>query len=112
MEDSPLDRLYVPLILIDFLCLAIVQSECYIHVSSCRLTNVNEEEFLFGVRGSSGGYAETIFRYAAKTLFGRQIDGPLSFKNIRNSDFQEVALEVYFCKVVILLVYLSIYCEC
>jgi len=45
------------------------------------------------VRGSSGGYAETIFRYAAKTLFGRQIDDSLTFRNIRNSDFQEVTLE-------------------
>ncbi|CAL5205649.1 unnamed protein product [Lathyrus oleraceus] len=58
------------------------------------LTNVNEEGHLYGVRGSSGGYAETIFRYAAKTLFGRHIDGPLNFRNIRNSDFQEVTLEV------------------
>ncbi|KAL2571407.1 hypothetical protein AAZX31_17G007000 [Glycine max] len=58
------------------------------------LTNINEDGYLYGVSGSSGGYAETIFRYAAKTLFGRQIDGPLTFKNIRNSDFQEVTLEV------------------
>lgn len=58
------------------------------------LTNVNEEGHLYGVRGSSGGYAETIFRYAAKTLFGREIGGPLDFRTIRNSDFQEVTLEV------------------
>ncbi|XP_016205847.1 protein NAR1 isoform X1 [Arachis ipaensis] len=58
------------------------------------LTNINEEGYLYGICGSSGGYAETIFRYAAKTLFGRQIDGPLNFRNIRNSDFQEVTLEV------------------
>ncbi|WJX42467.1 Cytosolic Fe-S cluster assembly factor nar1 [Trifolium repens] len=58
------------------------------------LTNINDEGYLYGVRGSSGGYAETIFRYAAKTLFGRHIDGPLNFRNIRNSDFQEVTLEV------------------
>ncbi|KAL9277934.1 hypothetical protein ACSQ67_024843 [Phaseolus vulgaris] len=57
------------------------------------LTNINEEGCLYGVRGSSGGYAETIFRYAAKTLFGRQIDDSLTFRNIRNSDFQEVTLE-------------------
>ncbi|KHN03534.1 Cytosolic Fe-S cluster assembly factor NARFL [Glycine soja] len=57
------------------------------------LTNINEDGYLYGVSGSSGGYAETIFQYAAKTLFGRQIDGPLTFKNIRNSDFQEVTLE-------------------
>ncbi|KAD1475659.1 hypothetical protein E3N88_42763 [Mikania micrantha] len=58
------------------------------------LSNVSEEGNLFGVRGSSGGYADTIFRYAAKTLFGHDIEGPLDFKPIRNSDFQEVTLEV------------------
>lgn len=58
------------------------------------MTNVNEEGHLYGVHGSSGGYAETIFRYAAKTLFGREIEGPLEFRTIRNSDFQEVTLEV------------------
>ncbi|KAK7311193.1 hypothetical protein RJT34_09168 [Clitoria ternatea] len=67
IEESPLDRL---------------------------LTNINEEGYLFGVRGGSGGYAETVFCYAARTLFGRQIVGPLNFTTIRNSDFQEVALEV------------------
>lgn len=58
------------------------------------LANVNEEEHLYGVHGSSGGYAETIFRYAAKTLFGREIEGPVDFRTIRNTDFQEVTLEV------------------
>ncbi|RVW87115.1 Protein NAR1 [Vitis vinifera] len=53
LEESPLDRL---------------------------LTNVNEEGHLYGVQGSSGGYADTIFRYAAKTLFGRELKGPLDFK--------------------------------
>ncbi|CAI9290546.1 unnamed protein product [Lactuca saligna] len=58
------------------------------------LSNVSEEENLFGVRGSSGGYADTIFRYAAKTLFDQDLKGPLDFKTIRNSDFQEVSLQV------------------
>lgn len=58
------------------------------------LTNVDEEGHLYGVHGSSGGYAETIFRHVAKTLFGREIKGPLEFKTIRNSDFREVSLEV------------------
>ncbi|GAB2301035.1 Cytosolic Fe-S cluster assembly factor nar1 [Dionaea muscipula] len=58
------------------------------------LTNITEEGNLFGVNGSSGGYAETIFRHAAKTLFGRNIEGPLEFRTIRNSDFREVCLEV------------------
>ncbi|CAM8929858.1 unnamed protein product [Rhodiola kirilowii] len=67
MEESPLDRLF---------------------------TNVNDEGQLFGVNGSSGGYAETIFRYAAKEIFGKEIVGPLEFKTIKNSDFREVTLEV------------------
>ncbi|CAM8932818.1 unnamed protein product [Rhodiola kirilowii] len=67
MEESPLDRLF---------------------------TNVNDEGQLFGVNGSSGGYAETIFRYAAKEIFGKEIVGPLEFKTIKNLDFREVTLEV------------------
>lgn len=56
--------------------------------------NVDEGGHLYGVHGSSGGYADTIFRYAAKILFGKDIVGPLDFKTIRNSDFREVTLEV------------------
>ncbi|XWS19288.1 hypothetical protein CRYUN_Cryun31cG0002900 [Craigia yunnanensis] len=67
LEESPLDRM---------------------------LTNVDEQGHLFGVSGGSGGYAETVFRYAAKVLFGREIDGPLDFRIIRNTDFQELSLEV------------------
>lgn len=59
-----------------------------------RLTNVDENGNLFGVRGGSGGYAETIFIHAAKILFEKQIDGPLDFQIIRNSDFREIVLEV------------------
>ncbi|XWS12951.1 hypothetical protein CRYUN_Cryun37aG0133900 [Craigia yunnanensis] len=58
------------------------------------LTNVDEQGHLYGVSGDSGGYAETVFRYAAKVLFGREIDGPLDFRIIRNSDFRELSLEV------------------
>lgn len=65
-----------------------------------RLSNVSEEENIFGVRGSSGGYADTIFRYAAKTLFDQDLKGPLDFKTIRNSDFQEVSLQVCCCVVI------------
>ena len=67
MEESPLDRL---------------------------LTNVDDDGHLYGVSGGSGGYAETIFRYAARALFNREIEGPLDFKILRNSDFREVTLEV------------------
>lgn len=58
------------------------------------LTNIDDEEHLYGVPGSSGGYAETVFRFAAKILFGREVDNPLKFIIIKNSDFQEVSLEV------------------
>ncbi|XP_073312905.1 protein NAR1-like [Primulina huaijiensis] len=58
------------------------------------LSNVDEDGHLYGVHGSSGGYADTVFRYAAKLLFGKEIEGPLEYKTIRNSDFREVTLEV------------------
>lgn len=67
LEESPLDKLF---------------------------TNIDEEGHLYGVHGSSGGYAETIYRHVAKVLLGQEVEGPLAFKTIRNSDFQEVSLEV------------------
>ncbi|KAG5591420.1 hypothetical protein H5410_041934 [Solanum commersonii] len=67
LEESPLDKLF---------------------------TNIDEEGHLYGVHGSSGGYAETIYRHVAKVLLGQEVEGPLAFKTVRNSDFQEVSLEV------------------
>jgi len=61
-----------------------------------RLTNVSEEGYLYGVAGSSGGYADTVFRNAARMLYGREIEGPLAFKSLRNMDFREVTLEVSY----------------
>ncbi|XP_078154847.1 ferredoxin hydrogenase [Carex rostrata] len=58
------------------------------------LTNVNAKGQLYGVPGGSGGYAETVFRHAAKVLFNREIDGPVQFRTQRNSDHREVVLEV------------------
>ncbi|CAA6659184.1 unnamed protein product [Spirodela intermedia] len=58
------------------------------------LTNVDEEGRLFGVNGGSGGYAETVFRHAAKKLFGKELPGPLDFRILRNADLQELTLEV------------------
>ncbi|XP_024378244.1 protein NAR1 [Physcomitrium patens] len=58
------------------------------------LTNVDEREHLYGVSGGSGGYAECIFRYASRELFGKEISGPLQFKTLRNADFREITLEV------------------
>nr|CAD7426333.1 unnamed protein product [Timema monikensis] len=48
---------------------------------------------LFGHRGSgSGGYADHIFTFAAKELFGDSVD-QLQYKSLRNPDFREVSLE-------------------
>ncbi|XP_064997382.1 protein NAR1-like isoform X1 [Musa acuminata AAA Group] len=60
------------------------------------LTNVDKKGHLFGVSGGSGGYAETVFCHAAKKLFGKEIQRPIEFIHIRNSDFREVTLEVCF----------------
>ncbi|EPS65403.1 hypothetical protein M569_09374, partial [Genlisea aurea] len=57
------------------------------------LSNVDEEGNLFGVPGSSGGYAETIFRHAAKVLFGKEIEA-VEFRPLKNADFREACLEV------------------
>nr|CAD7416276.1 unnamed protein product [Timema poppensis] len=51
------------------------------------------ENELFGHRGSgSGGYADHIFTFAAKELFGDSVD-QLQYKSLRNPDFREVSLE-------------------
>ncbi|XP_066588249.1 probable cytosolic Fe-S cluster assembly factor AGAP009023 isoform X2 [Prorops nasuta] len=48
---------------------------------------------LWGHSGSgSGGYADFIFRYAARNIFHENID-TVKFKNLRNPDFQEAILE-------------------
>ncbi|PON34014.1 Iron hydrogenase, subset [Parasponia andersonii] len=75
------------------------------------LTNVTEEGHIYGVPGSSGGYGETIFRYAAKVLFGRTTEGPLEFRTIRNSDFQEVTLElVVYVAIIDIVLVLNVGC--
>ncbi|KAL2630521.1 hypothetical protein R1flu_015207 [Riccia fluitans] len=57
------------------------------------LTNLDESDHLFGVLGGSGGYVDTVFRYASRTLFGKEITGQLDYRTLRNSDFREVTLE-------------------
>ncbi|CAM0145661.1 unnamed protein product [Urochloa decumbens] len=59
-----------------------------------KLTNVDEEGHLYGVSGGSGGYAEIVFRHAARAIYKREIEGPLDFRTLRNSDFCEITLEV------------------
>ncbi|XP_060666480.1 probable cytosolic Fe-S cluster assembly factor GJ13047 [Drosophila nasuta] len=41
----------------------------------------------------SGGYAEHIFKYAAKELFSEETPKELQFKTLRNRDFSEICLE-------------------
>ncbi|XP_032675138.1 probable cytosolic Fe-S cluster assembly factor CPIJ010948 [Odontomachus brunneus] len=51
------------------------------------------ENRLWGHTGSgSGGYADFIFRYAAKNLFDEE-NITVDFKNLRNPDFQEAELK-------------------
>ncbi|KOC70235.1 putative cytosolic Fe-S cluster assembly factor [Habropoda laboriosa] len=53
----------------------------------------NLKNNLYGHSGSgSGGYAEFIFRYAAKHLFD-ETDVVVEFKNLRNPDFQEALFQ-------------------
>jgi iron only hydrogenase large subunit-like protein len=44
--------------------------------------------------GGSGGYAEYIFKYAAKEIFGVVHDEPLVYHPGRNPDMKEISLEV------------------
>lgn len=41
----------------------------------------------------SGGYAEHIYKYAAKKLFNEETPDDLQFKALRNRDFSEISLE-------------------
>lgn len=44
---------------------------------------------LYGLPGSSGGYAEYIFRTASMQIFHKDVgEGPLPFKTLRNEDFK------------------------
>ncbi|CAH1961727.1 unnamed protein product [Acanthoscelides obtectus] len=45
------------------------------------------------VGSGSGGYADHIFKYATKELFGEDVSLPLEYKQLRNPDFKEATLE-------------------
>ncbi|CAG11445.1 unnamed protein product [Tetraodon nigroviridis] len=55
-------------------------------------SNVNGDEFLSHAGSSSGGYLHHVFTYAAKHLFGEEVK-ELTYKTLKNKDFQEVTLE-------------------
>ncbi|XP_008286127.1 cytosolic Fe-S cluster assembly factor narfl [Stegastes partitus] len=55
-------------------------------------SSVCGEEFLRHSGSGSGGYLHHVFTYAAKQLFGEEVK-ELTYKTLRNKDFQEVSLE-------------------
>ncbi|KAI4822018.1 hypothetical protein KUCAC02_007586 [Chaenocephalus aceratus] len=55
-------------------------------------SSVSEDEFLSHSGSGSGGYLHHVFTYAAKQLFGEEVK-ELTYKTLRNKDFQEVTLE-------------------
>ncbi|XP_074742093.1 cytosolic iron-sulfur assembly component 3 isoform X1 [Strix uralensis] len=56
------------------------------------LSGAAEEELTSHSGGGSGGYLEHVYKYAAKELFGIQVD-TIQYKPLKNKDFQEVTLE-------------------
>ncbi|KAN0018943.1 hypothetical protein ACTFIU_002145 [Dictyostelium citrinum] len=48
----------------------------------------------YSIKGSSGGYLEFVYKYAAKELFNVDILEPIEYKVGRNQDFKEVSLEI------------------
>lgn len=55
-------------------------------------SSVCEDEFLNHAGSGSGGYLHHVFSYAAKLLFGEEVK-ELTYKTLKNKDFQEVTLE-------------------
>ncbi|KAJ7383620.1 hypothetical protein OS493_026806 [Desmophyllum pertusum] len=56
-------------------------------------SSVDGDELVSHSGGGSGGYLEHIFAFAAKELFGKNIDD-ITYKTLRNKDFKEVTLQV------------------
>ncbi|XP_034566877.1 cytosolic Fe-S cluster assembly factor narfl [Notolabrus celidotus] len=55
-------------------------------------SSVSGDEFLSHAGSGSGGYLHHVFMHAAKQLFGEEVK-ELTYKTLRNKDFQEVTLE-------------------
>ncbi|GAM24614.1 hypothetical protein SAMD00019534_077890, partial [Acytostelium subglobosum LB1] len=63
-------------------------------LNRCLFKNIDESSGdLFGVEGSSGGYFEFLYRYAARELFGITVD-KIEYQTGRNTDFMEASIEV------------------
>ncbi|XP_020606297.1 probable cytosolic Fe-S cluster assembly factor v1g210509 [Orbicella faveolata] len=56
-------------------------------------SSVDGSELVSHSGGGSGGYLEHIFTFAAKELFGQDVDN-ITYKTLRNKDFKEVTLQV------------------
>lgn len=56
-------------------------------------SSVDGGELVSHSGGGSGGYLEHIFTFAAKELFGQDVDN-ITYKTLRNKDFKEVTLQV------------------
>ncbi|XP_053708553.1 cytosolic Fe-S cluster assembly factor narfl [Synchiropus splendidus] len=55
-------------------------------------SSVSGDDFLSHAGGGSGGYLHHVFTHAAKQLFGEEVK-ELTYKTLKNKDFQEVTLE-------------------
>ncbi|KAJ8246055.1 hypothetical protein GJAV_G00263150 [Gymnothorax javanicus] len=55
-------------------------------------SNAREDELLRHEGSSSGGYLHHVYSHAAKLLFGVEVKN-LTYKTLKNKDFQEVTLE-------------------
>lgn len=80
VEPVPLDTVYVSRLLgscIDYYILNIV-----IFNSCCRFSNVFGDEYLSHAGSGSGGYLHHVFSYAAKHLFGEEVED-LTYKTLK-----------------------------
>lgn len=55
--------------------------------------NVTEDGFMMGQEGVSGGFAEYIFKFAARHLYQQEVEN-IEMKTLRNNDFKEFSLQV------------------
>ncbi|XP_069037075.1 cytosolic Fe-S cluster assembly factor narfl isoform X2 [Lepisosteus oculatus] len=55
-------------------------------------SSVSGDELLRHAGGGSGGYLQHVFTHAARELFGEEVK-ELTYKTLKNRDFQEVTLE-------------------
>uniref|UniRef100_A0A673WNI5 Nuclear prelamin A recognition factor-like protein n=1 Tax=Salmo trutta TaxID=8032 RepID=A0A673WNI5_SALTR len=58
----------------------------------CRFSSVCGDELLGHAGSGSGGYLHHVFTHAARQLFGEEVK-ELTYKTLKNKDFQEVTLE-------------------